>query len=256
MKVLGPTLHHHEMTRTSGCASSALALRSLQLAMAMGLAAVGCGSSAIPRAASRKTAGRVRRAGRRAAGAAAPRATAGPTAGGTSGASGTTGTTGGSSGGSSGTSGSSGSSGSSSGTSDADSGASSSGSVGAGDDGGPASAATSTTNGNGCTPPAQYENLFITLLGQTQASSDAKLAAAWNQLYNPSNANTVFYNGPGTGEAYVEDIADMDVRTEGQSYGMMIALQLNHQTEFDRLWAFAKNHMYQAASGQYAWQTG
>ena len=104
--------------------------------------------------------------------------------------------------------------------------------------------ATSTIIGNGCTPPGQYANLFISLLGQTQASSDAKIQAAWNQLYNPSNANTVYYNGPGTDESYVEDIADSDVRSEGQSYGMMTALQLNHQTEFDRLWTFVKNHMW------------
>jgi oligosaccharide reducing-end xylanase len=129
------------------------------------------------------------------------------------------------------------------------------GSGGAGNDGGPASAATSTIVGNGCTPPAQYENLFITLLGQTQASSDAKLAAAWNQLYNPSNANTVFYNGPGTGEAYVEDIADSAVRSEGQSYGMMTAVQLNHQTEFDELWTFVKNHMWKSGSNTISWQT-
>jgi oligosaccharide reducing-end xylanase len=116
-----------------------------------------------------------------------------------------------------------------------------------GNPGGPASAATATVPGNGCTPPAQYANLFITLLGETQDSSNAKLQAAWNQLYNPSNANTVFYNGPGTGEAYVKDIADGDVRSEGQSYGMMTALQLDHQTEFDALWTFAKNHMVKAS---------
>ncbi|HTQ06325.1 MAG TPA: glycosyl hydrolase family 8 [Polyangiaceae bacterium] len=129
------------------------------------------------------------------------------------------------------------------------SGTSDAGSSSEGNPGGPASSATSTIVGNGCTPPAQYENLFITALGQTQDSSNAKLEAAWNQLYNPSNANTVFYNGPGTGEAYVKDIADNDVRTEGQSYGMMTALQLDHQTEFDELWTFAKNHMVKASGG-------
>jgi len=129
------------------------------------------------------------------------------------------------------------------------------GSGGSGDAGGPASGATSTIVGSGCTPPAQYENLFITLLGQTQASSDAKLAAAWNQLYNPSNANTVFYNGPGTGEAYVEDIADSAVRSEGQSYGMMTAVQLDHQTEFDELWTFVKNHMWKSGTNVISWQT-
>lgn len=121
-------------------------------------------------------------------------------------------------------------------------------------DGGPASPSTSTIPGNGCTPPAQYDDLFISLLGETQAASDTKVAAAWNQLFNPSNANTIFYNGPGTGEAYVEDIADNAVRSEGQSYGMMIALQLNHQTEFDEMWTFVKNHMWKSGN-TIAWQT-
>lgn len=116
--------------------------------------------------------------------------------------------------------------------------------------GGGASAAT--IPGAGCTPPTAYANLFINLLGQTKAASDAKLAAAWSQLFNPSGANTIFFNGPGANESYVEDIADNDVRTEGMSYGMMIAVQLNHQPEFDRLWTFVKNHMAQT-NGQIAW---
>jgi oligosaccharide reducing-end xylanase len=120
-------------------------------------------------------------------------------------------------------------------------------------DGG-ASAATTTIPGNGCTPPAQYADLFVSLLGETQAQSQAKVTAAWSQLFNPSNANTIFYNGPGTGEAYVEDVADNAVRSEGQSYGMMIALQLNHQTEFDELWTFVKNHMWKSGN-TISWQT-
>jgi oligosaccharide reducing-end xylanase len=117
------------------------------------------------------------------------------------------------------------------------------------------SSSTTTTPGNGCTPPAAYANLFISLLGQTQAASDAKIEAAWNQLFNPSNANTIFYNGPGAGEAYVEDVADNAVRSEGQSYGMMIAVQLNHQTEFDELWTFVLNHMWTGNSDTISWQT-
>ena len=180
--------------------------------------------------------------------------TAGSAPGGTTGSAGVTGT-GGTAGGA-GVTGKGGTTGSAGVTGAAGSGpGGTTGTGGAGNDGGPASAATSTIVGNGCMPPAQYENLFITLLGQTQASSDAKLAAAWNQLYNPSNANTVFYNGPGTGEAYVEDIADSAVRSEGQSYGMMTAVQLNHQTEFDELWTFVKNHMWKSGSNTISWQT-
>ena len=116
------------------------------------------------------------------------------------------------------------------------------------------SSATTTIPGNGCTPPAQYADLFVSLLGETPAQSQAKISAAWSQLFNPSNANTIFYNGPGTGEAYVEDVADNAVRSEGQSYGMMIAVQLDHQTEFDELWTFVKNHMWKSGN-TIAWQT-
>ena len=34
-----------------------------------------------------------------------------------------------------------------------------------------------------------------------------------------------------------------DVRSEGQSYGMMIAVQMNMQAEFDKLWRFAQQRM-------------
>jgi oligosaccharide reducing-end xylanase len=42
------------------------------------------------------------------------------------------------------------------------------------------------------------------------------------------------------------------VRTEGLSYGMMIAVQLNKQTEFNRIWKWAKLHLQQA-NGYFAW---
>jgi oligosaccharide reducing-end xylanase len=106
--------------------------------------------------------------------------------------------------------------------------------------------------GNGCTPPAAYGNLFVSVSGHTQADSDAKVAAAWSSLFNPGGAGSIYFNGPGTDESYVEDTFNNDVRTEGMSYGMMIAVQLNHQTEFDRLWTFVKNHMAQG-TGQIAW---
>jgi oligosaccharide reducing-end xylanase len=103
-----------------------------------------------------------------------------------------------------------------------------------------------------CDPPTTYTNLFVTLSGHTQAESDAKVTAAWTQLFG-GGANTVYYKGPGADESYVEDIANNDVRTEGQSYGMMIAVQLDHQEEFDRLWTFVKNHML--SGKQIAWHT-
>jgi len=56
--------------------------------------------------------------------------------------------------------------------------------------------------------------------------------------------------------AYIEDIGNGDVRTEGMSYGMMIAVQLDKKEEFDRLWKWTKTYMYDSDGpykGFFAW---
>ncbi|HOC90362.1 MAG TPA: glycosyl hydrolase family 8, partial [bacterium] len=56
--------------------------------------------------------------------------------------------------------------------------------------------------------------------------------------------------------AYIEDILHNDVRTEGISYGMMIAVQLDKKAEFDRLWRWAKTfmqHQEGPSKGFFAW---
>ena len=56
-------------------------------------------------------------------------------------------------------------------------------------------------------------------------------------VYYPAGSNS---NGP---LAYLTDVANHDARTEGMSYGMMIAVQLNHKAEFDALWNWANTYM-------------
>jgi oligosaccharide reducing-end xylanase len=112
-------------------------------------------------------------------------------------------------------------------------------------------AGTGGTSGE-CAPPTSYANLFVTVSGKTQADSDQKIATAWSTLFNPSGSGTIYFNGPGGDESYVKDIYNGDVRTEGMSYGMMTAVQLNHQTEFDRIWTWVKNHMANG-TGEIRW---
>jgi len=99
-------------------------------------------------------------------------------------------------------------------------------------------------------------NLFAEFLGRTDAEIDAKIGAAWQQLfYGRDDDQRVYY--PVDGDmAYVADIQHEDVRTEGMSYGMMIAVQLNRQAEFNRIWKWARTHMYHAdgpLAGYFAW---
>jgi oligosaccharide reducing-end xylanase len=104
----------------------------------------------------------------------------------------------------------------------------------------------------GCKPRTSYANLFVTVSGHTQAESDDKVSKAWSSLFNPKGSGTIYFDGPGSDESYVQDILNNDVRTEGMSYGMLVAVELDHQTEFDRLWTWVKNHMANG-TGEIRW---
>ena len=52
--------------------------------------------------------------------------------------------------------------------------------------------------------------------------------------------------------AYVKDVGNDDVRSEGMSYGMMIAVQLDKKAEFDRIWKWAETYMFQKSGSSYA----
>jgi oligosaccharide reducing-end xylanase len=102
----------------------------------------------------------------------------------------------------------------------------------------------------------QYSDLFQEYLGKSEADVTAKLQAAWDQLfYGDGDTQRVYYPA-GEDMAYIEDIGNSDVRTEGMSYGMMIAVQLDKKAEFDRLWKWAKMYMYHPDDpykGYFAW---
>ena len=62
-------------------------------------------------------------------------------------------------------------------------------------------------------------------------------------------------NGP---LAYVSDVPHHDIRSEGMSYGMMIAVQLNKKQEFDAIWNYALSKMYisspaHPSEGYFSW---
>ena len=93
----------------------------------------------------------------------------------------------------------------------------------------------------------KYRNLFLEA-GHSQPEIRKKIDAAFQQLFHGDpNTQTVYYevgrneDGP---LAYVSDINNKDVRSEGMSYAMMIAVQMNKKAEFDALWNWSKTFMY------------
>lgn len=102
----------------------------------------------------------------------------------------------------------------------------------------------------------QYRNLFQEMLHKSDAEIQAKLGAAWEQLFYGNDDTERVYYPVGADMAYIMDIGNADVRSEGMSYGMMIAVQLDKKEEFDRLWKWTKTYMYQQDGpyqGYFAW---
>src|SRR5215208_2425098 len=115
---------------------------------------------------------------------------------------------------------------------------------------------TSIAQSAGAFPSGVYRNLFKEYLGKSDAEIQAKIDAAWEQLFYGNDDSERVYYPVGEDMAYIQDIGNGDVRSEGMSYGMMIAVQLNKEEEFDRLWKWAKTYMYQADGpyqGYFAW---
>ncbi|HEY8994482.1 MAG TPA: glycosyl hydrolase family 8 [Lacunisphaera sp.] len=100
-------------------------------------------------------------------------------------------------------------------------------------------------------------NLFRELLGKSETELDAKLDAAWRHFFAGDADHQRLYYAAGADQAYIADTGNNDVRSEGMSYGMMLAVQLDKKAEFDRLWRWADQHMRHAGGprkGYFAWQ--
>lgn len=101
-----------------------------------------------------------------------------------------------------------------------------------------------------------YTSPFKTVLGKTDQDIQDKIDELWNHYFGGQNDKTVYYEDRDGG--YIVDINNNDIRSEGMSYGMMIAVQTNHREQFDKLWKWAKSHMWKDPStggtGYFAWQ--
>ncbi len=100
--------------------------------------------------------------------------------------------------------------------------------------------------------PAGHVN-FFKLAGYKQTDIDRKLAKAYYDVFEGPN-KVYFVVDDST--AYVSDVKNHDARTEGLSYGMMIAVQLNKKQVFDRIWRWSKKYLQHQSGpreGYFAW---
>jgi len=106
---------------------------------------------------------------------------------------------------------------------------------------------TNPSEDTGAFATGKYRNLFVEA-GHSPREVTGKINAAFKQLFHGDPNTQAVYFPVGTNTngtlAYIYDINNKDVRSEGMSYGMMIAVQLDKKAEFDTIWNWAKTYMY------------
>ena len=98
----------------------------------------------------------------------------------------------------------------------------------------------------------KYRNVFVEM-GYAPADVEAKLNEVFSDVF--LGPNKVYFE-VGDTLGYISDIKNHDARTEGMSYGMMIAVQLDKKDIFDRLWRWSRKYMQHQTGqreGYFAW---
>ena len=123
-------------------------------------------------------------------------------------------------------------------------------------------AAGAETNQAGAYATGRYRNLFAEA-GHSEKEIRLKVDSAFEQLFHGNPETQAVYYAAGSNSngplAYTTDIKHNDVRTEGLSYGMIIAVELNKKAEFDALWNWSKTYLQMTQTnhpsfGFFAWQ--
>ncbi|WP_099458643.1 glycosyl hydrolase family 8 [Paenibacillus crassostreae] len=100
----------------------------------------------------------------------------------------------------------------------------------------------------------QYRNLLKDY-GIDQQEINTRLEDTWSKLFEGDEDTRIYYP-QGEDMGYMLDTGNLDARSEGMSYGMMMAVQLNRKDVFDRLWNWTMTHMYMTTgvhAGYFAW---
>lgn len=79
--------------------------------------------------------------------------------------------------------------------------------------------------------------------GYSKFDVENKVIECWNNIFDQNNKNH-FYHEVDNQMGFMEDTGNNDARTEGMSYGMMMAVQMNRKDVFDRIWKWTRTYMY------------
>jgi oligosaccharide reducing-end xylanase len=91
--------------------------------------------------------------------------------------------------------------------------------------------------------------------GYPQSEIDGRVKETWINLFESGENQRIYFESDDQ-TGYMLDTGNTDARTEGMSYGMMMAVQMDRQDVFDRLWKWSMKHMYMTEgkhAGYFAW---
>jgi oligosaccharide reducing-end xylanase len=100
----------------------------------------------------------------------------------------------------------------------------------------------------------RYRNVFAEY-GYSESEIKKRRDEIFQTLFYGSEDERI-YHPVGDDMAYIEDTGNLDARTEGMSYGMMMCVQMDRKEEFDRLWKWAVTYMRLSKgpnAGYFAW---
>lgn len=103
----------------------------------------------------------------------------------------------------------------------------------------------------------KYINVFKEC-GYTEEEINKKVEESFNKIFYGDEDTRIYYP-VGEDMGYLVDTGNIDVRTEGMSYGMMMCVQLDKKEEFDRIWKWTKKYMWHndgEYKGYFAWSVG
>ncbi|WP_441942807.1 glycosyl hydrolase family 8 [Paenibacillus sp. 2TAB23] len=110
------------------------------------------------------------------------------------------------------------------------------------------------TLGTGAYYTGNYRNLFEQF-GYHDEEIEKRVKDTWDKLFEGDEDTRIYYEA-GEDMGYLLDTGNLDVRTEGMSYGMMMAVQMGRKDIFDRIWRWTKTYMYMQDgenAGYFAW---
>ncbi len=83
-------------------------------------------------------------------------------------------------------------------------------------------------------------NLLTKIVAEDEI--DNRIEQVFQQMFGQESPERIYFE-QGLDEAYIVDTGNNDVRTEGMSYGMMIAVQMDLPEMFARLWNWVQRYM-------------